>query len=261
MIAQTDPQNAIKIQQYIPPPPPNTITARLLVGIVDWLERRIVKHAKHGNPPVYNPQIFPWVPEVERDWYRVRQELDTVLKRHSELPNFQDITPGVKSIQRDNDWKTFIFYGYGLEYPENLRACPETAALLRKIPGVKTAFFSILSPRKHIPAHRGPYNGVLRLHLGLLVPEPRENCRIRVLDEYVSWEEGKAVVFDDSFDHEVWNDTDGRRVVLFVDFVRPVSWPWSWLNRLALSLAMFTPYIREADANQKHWQQKFYTRR
>jgi len=75
---------------------------------------------------------------------------------------------------------------------ENARRCPETMALLKKIPGLKTAFFSILSPRKHIPAHRGAYNGVLRFHLGLLVPEPREQCRIRIGNEFRRWTRAKA---------------------------------------------------------------------
>jgi beta-hydroxylase len=248
-------------QAFIPPPPPKTLTARLAVAFVEWVERRNVAHSKYGNPPVYQPHQFPWVADVEREWQKIRGELDVVLKRREELPNFQDISTDVKSIQRDDQWKTFMFLGYGKTSNENLRRCPETARILQKIPGLKTGFFSILSPRKHIPAHRGPYNGVLRLHLGLLVPEPRENCHIRVAKDFLVWEEGKAVVFDDSFNHEVWNDTDGVRVVLFVDFERPVRFPFNLLNKLVLSLAVFTPYIREADQNQKAWEQKFYARR
>src|SRR5437867_3927702 len=89
--------------------------------------------------------------------------------------------------------------------------------LLERVPGMTTAFFSILSPHKHIPDHRGPYKGVLRYHLALMIPEPRQACRIRVDGEYATWEEGKSLLFDDSYDHEAWNDTDGIRVVLFMD--------------------------------------------
>lgn len=248
-------------QAFIPPPPPKTLTARLLVAFIDWVERRNVANAIHGNPPVYDPKQFPWVAELDKEWKTIRKELDVVLQRREELPNFQDISTDVKTIQRDNQWKTFMFMGYGRTSEENLRRCPATAAIIHKIPGLKTAFFSILSPRKHIPAHRGPYNGVLRLHLGLLVPEPRQQCKIRVDQQYLVWEEGKSVVFDDSFNHEVWNDTDGVRVVLFIDFERPIRRPFSWLNKLVLSLAVFTPFIREADQNQKQWEQKFYARR
>jgi ornithine lipid ester-linked acyl 2-hydroxylase len=255
------PAAATQTQAFIPPPPPKTLTARLAVAFIDWVERRIAANAIHGNPPIYNPAEFPWVAEVEKEWKKIRTELDVVMQRKDELPNFQDISTDVKTIQRDNQWKTFVFTGYGKTSEENLKRCPETARILKKIPGLTTAFFSILSPRKHIPAHRGPYNGVLRLHLGLQVPEPRERCKIRVDQGYLVWEEGKGVVFDDSFNHEVWNDTDGHRVVLFVDFVRPVRFPFNLLNKFVLSMAIFTPFIREADQNQKAWEQKFYARR
>ena len=96
---------------------------------------------------------------------------------------------------------------------------------MREIPGMTTAMFSILSPRKHILDHRGPYKGVLRYHLGLIVPEDAERCRIRVGEDVRHWEEGKSMIFDDTFNHEVWNDTDETRVVLFVDVLRPLPFP------------------------------------
>ena len=94
-----------------------------------------------------------------------------------------------------------------------------------------TAMFSILSPRKHILDHRGPYKGVLRYHLGLIVPQRRAACRIRVGEDVRHWEQGKSMVFDDTYNHEVWNDTDETRVVLFVDVLRPLPFPESQINR------------------------------
>ncbi len=96
---------------------------------------------------------------------------------------------------------------------------------MREIPGMTTAMFSILSPRKHILPHRGPYKGVLRYHLGLIVPQDAEACRIRVGEDIRHWEAGRSMVFDDTFNHEVWNDTDETRVVLFVDVLRPLPEP------------------------------------
>jgi beta-hydroxylase len=180
------------------------------------------------------------------------------MKRRDELPNFQDLSSEVKTIQTDNNWKTYMFFAYGLTSDENCRTCPATAAALRKIPGMKLAMFSILSPHKHIPPHRGAYNGVLRLHLGLIVPEPREQVRIRVDDQICHWEEGKCLLFDDSYNHEVWNDTDSWRVVLFVDYERPVWFPFNLLNKLIMSLAVFTPFIREANENQAKWEKEFH---
>jgi beta-hydroxylase len=129
---------------------------------------------------------------------------------------------------------------------------------LAKVPGMTTAFFSILSPGKHIPAHRGAYNGLLRLHLGLQVPEPADKVRIRIGNRICHWAEGRCLIFDDTFNHEVWNDTDGYRVVLFVDFARPLRRPFDWMNRQFLKIGLFAPFLREANGKQVEWQRRFY---
>ncbi len=224
------------------------------------MERRIAHHSLHGNPPIYKNSEFQWALEIERDWHLIREELMSVLKRRDELPSFHEVVKEVSTITSDNNWKTFMFYGYGVAVEENIKACPNTAKLLQKIPGMKTAFFSILSPGKHIPAHRGPYNGVLRYHLGLVVPEPKEKCRIRIDEEIANWDEGESLIFDDSFDHEVWNETEGVRVVLFVDFVRPLSFPFNLMNRFILNAAMFSSYIQESSEKMKAWEKQFYAK-
>jgi len=238
--------------------PPSGILGRLIAGFIGVSEWLLAKFSRVGDRPVFSREDFPWVAAIEAEWPAIRAELDRVMERRDELPNFQDISSEVKTIQTDNNWKTFMFCGFGAWSEENCRQCPATIAALKKIPGMTTAFFSIVSPRKHIPAHRGPYNGVLRLHLGLIVPEPREQVRIRVDDQICTWQEGKVLLFDDSYDHEVWNDTDSWRVVLFVDFVRPVWFPFNVLNRLILSAAVLTPFIREAQENQAKWEKDFY---
>ena len=167
-------------------------------------------------------------------------------------------SPDVAAISSDRNWKTFLFCGYGVKSEEAARLCPDTWRILQRIPGLTSAMFSIFEPGKHLPPHRGPYNGVLRLHLGLIVPEPREQLGIRVENETYRWKEGEAVIFDDAYEHEAWNKTDKTRVVLFVDFVKPLRFPANLLNRLLLSLAIFTPFIREGMDNQKAWERKFY---
>lgn len=238
--------------------PPTGFVGKAVAGILDGAEWLFYKFSTVGDEPVFDNARFPWAKEIEAEFPKIRAELEKVMERRDELPNFQDISTDVKTIQTDNNWKTFMFCGYGVWADENCRQCPDTVAALKKIPGLKTGFFSILAPRKHIPAHRGPYNGVLRLHLGLIVPEPNEKVRIRVNDQIARWQEGKALIFDDSYNHEVWNETDGWRVVLFVDFVRPVWFPFNILNWLILRLAVFTPFIREAQDNQAKWEKEYY---
>ena len=164
----------------------------------------------------------------------------------------------VGAIQSDDNWKTFFLKGVGMDCTENAIRCPETMKLLDKIPHVTTAFFSILSPGKHIPSHRGAWAGILRLHLALLVPEPTRNVRIRIANQICHWQEGKSLIFDDTWNHEVWNDTDGYRVVLFVDFARPLKRPWNWLNLFIMNLAPLAPFLREAKGKQKAWEMKMW---
>lgn len=221
------------------------------------LEKLLEGSSLVGNPVFFETDLFPWVARLEASWRVIREELDEVLRYRDELPNFQDISPDQRRITHDDLWKTFFFRAYGLKARGNCRRCPKTTEILKEVPGLKTAFFSILGPHKHIPPHRGPYKGVIRYHLGLLVPEPAESCRIRVADRMATWREGKSLIFDDTFEHEVWNDTDGVRVILFVDFVRPLRFPASVLNWVLLKLIAVSPYVLGAAGNYFAWERRF----
>jgi len=240
--------------------PARSRKVRLRRALHGALESLLCRFARHGDRPVFAAEQFAWIPEVEAQWPQVRQELDAVMTYRDAMPNFQDILREVGGIQKDDDWKTFFLKGVGMNCSENARRCPATMKLLASIPGCTTAFFSILSPHKRIPPHRGAWAGVLRLHLGLIVPEPPQQCRIRIADQIHTWQEGRCLVFDDTYNHQVWNDTNGYRVVLFVDFERPLHWPMSALNHWLLNLAGLAPFLREANARQQAAEQSFWAR-
>lgn len=231
------------------------------MSIVARAENLNRKYARLGNLVVYDNAQFPWVSEVEKQWPAIRADLDRVLVRKQELANIQDITPDARSLTRDDGWKTLIFLAYGVTSWPNIAMCPDTWRALKKIPGLKGAMFSIFEPGKRVPPHRGAYNGILRLHLGLKVPVPREAMGIRVANQMLTWDEGKAMVFDDAYEHEAWNETAESRVVLFVDFVKPLRFPANLINGLILKLAVFTPYIREGGRNLRRWERQFHDRR
>ena len=235
-----------------------SLVSRIFMQVVARAERLNLKYSKVGNPPIYDNAVFPWTREVERAWPAIRAELDRVLVRKDDLPGFHELATDVSTISQDKGWKSFLLAGYGFKSQPNIKACPHTWAACQKIPGLITVMFSILEPGKHLPPHRGPYNGVLRLHLGLIVPEPRDQLGIRVENELYRWREGEAVIFDDAYEHEAWNRTPHTRVVLFVDFRKPLRFPANFLNWLLLHLAVFTPFIREGVDNQKAWEKRFY---
>jgi len=236
---------------------PSPVT-RAFMAVVAWVERLNLSCSKVGNPPIYDNAVFPWTKDIERAWRAIRAELDRVLTRQQELPGFHEIASDVASISQDRGWKTFLLSGYGFKSEPNIKLCPNTWAACQNIPGLITVVFSILEPGKHLPPHRGPYNGVLRLHLGLIVPEPRKDLGIRVEKDVYRWKEGEAVIFDDAYEHEAWNRTAHTRVVLFVDFIKPLRFPANVLNWVLLHLAVFTPFIREGSERQRAWEKRFY---
>jgi beta-hydroxylase len=222
-----------------------------------------------GDSEFFDPALFPWVSKVEASWHDVREELDDVLRFREAIPgarelgfepapDFQDTSAEQQyALTNDNGWKTFFFYAYGVKNEPNCRICPRTAEILTKIPGMTTAFFSILLPHKHLPPHRGPYNGVLRYHLGLKVPEPTSASAIKVGSKQASWQEGKSLIFDDTFVHEAWNSTNEIRVVLFVDFRRPLRFPISVLNDLFIRYIRSTPLVQDGLPKVQKWNKRF----
>lgn len=225
--------------------------------IIWSLDRLYARASTIGDHAFFDNRTFPWVPAIEADWKKVRAELDVLLPYAAYLPNFQDISRDQRHLTQDDGWKTYIFYAFGLKSFRNCRRCPETTKLLKRIPGLKTAFFSIFGPGKHLPEHRGPYKGVLRLHLALLIPEPAEECGIRVGTEVRHWEEGKVLIFDDTFQHEAWNHTDRMRVVLFVDLARPMRFPANLVNTLMTWVIALSPFVLGAAGGYLRWERRF----
>ena len=176
------------------------LTNRVGDRALKLVNRAIARQSKLPVQPFYRPSDFAWVAPVEANWKAIRAELDAVLAHRDALPNFQDISTDQYTLTDDDRWKTYFFYGYGFRSDANCARCPETTRLIEAIPGMETAMFSILAPGKRIPPHTGPYKGVLRYHLGLVVPDaPVEQVGIRVGGETAGWSEGASLVFDDSY--------------------------------------------------------------
>lgn len=221
-----------------------------------WLENLTAQYSKVGDAVFFESAQFPWAANLEANWQVIRQELEQVMQSVDQLPNYQDISKRQYRIANDNRWKTYFFYAFGFKATKNCERCPQTTQLLEHIPGLKVAFFSILAPGKHIPKHRGKHKGVIRYHLGLIVPEAKDNCWIEIADQTAHWEAGKSLIFDDTFDHEVWNNTDEYRVVLFLDIVRPLRFPLSLVNWLINQVIAASPIIQEAKVNHEQWEKQ-----
>lgn len=195
--------------------------------------RALHRAAGQENRPVFFDidTTAPALLELDRNYLTIRSEVEALLKKGLNLPRYHDLDPRQAGISGNTEkkWKVFVLYQMGAKPKANRALCPKTAALLDRIPNLFEAFFSILEAGKSIPAHNGPYPGYLRYHLGLLVP--KENPpRIRVKEQFHTWQEGTSVLFDDSWNHEVFNESKEDRVVLLVDILRPLPWHLHVMN-------------------------------
>jgi len=177
---------------------------------------------------------YPALNELTRNYSVIREEFERVLGQKIPMPAYHDLDAGEREISAvvnpDKRWSVFMLYILGYKPELNRALCPATCRILDSIPGLVQAFFSVLDPGKSVPAHDGPYLGYLRYHLGLRVPAENPPCLIVNGQKHV-WRAGQAVMFDDSWTHEVINHSKEVRAVLIVDVLRPMPRLASLVNK------------------------------
>ena len=190
--------------------------------LIRWIyDSRII------GPPVLDLDAhFPAGRRFAEAWRTIRDEAMTVAARLAEVPRFHEIMPEQTAISAndDRDWRMFIIKAYGVEVPENKARCPALAAIVATAPEVLSASISFMAPKKHIPAHRGPFRGVLRFYLALSMPrlvDGRPGTVLKIADREYRLEDGDYMLWDDTYPHEVWNESDQVRAVLLLDVWRP----------------------------------------
>jgi aspartyl/asparaginyl beta-hydroxylase (cupin superfamily) len=156
---------------------------------------------------------FGWISDLRAAFPAIRRELDGILRRRAGFVRVFDENTG------EGEWGAYLLSVYGMRVEANTAVCPDTMRALDAIPGVcGFVCFSAIAPQTHILPHCGLSNVRLRCHLPLKVPQ---GCRLRVGTREVAWREGEPIVFDDSFEHEVWNPSNESRIVLMFDVLHP----------------------------------------
>uniref|UniRef100_A0A4X2LAA6 Uncharacterized protein n=1 Tax=Vombatus ursinus TaxID=29139 RepID=A0A4X2LAA6_VOMUR len=163
------------------------------------------------------------VKTLERNWKLIRDEGLAVLDKTKGL-----FLPEDENLREKGDWSQFTLWQQGRKNENACRGAPKTCALLEKFPettGCRRGQikYSVMHPGTHVWPHTGPTNCRLRMHLGLVIP--KEGCKIRCAQETRIWEEGKVLIFDDSFEHEVWQDAASLRLIFIVDVWHPELTP------------------------------------
>jgi aspartyl/asparaginyl beta-hydroxylase (cupin superfamily) len=184
--------------------------------------------------PFYDRSLFPWFEELEAATDTIRGELEGALAAAKD-----DFAPYIAypkgtpvnqwgELNHSRRWSSFFLWKDGARQDGACKLCPQTAALLERLPlayqpgYAPTAMFSALDPHTRIPAHTGSTNVRLLCHLPLILPGP---ARFRVGAETRAWKMGEAWVFDDTIEHEAWNDADELRVILILDIWNPLLEP------------------------------------
>ena len=176
----------------------------------------------------YDPAAFDWARRLEDAFDDIRGEVEAVLAADQGIAPYVQADPSRPNrghaLLNDARWSAFHFFQNGVPVAENAARCPKTMKLLETMPLPRIAnrspmaLFSILQPKTHIPPHWGMLNTRLICHLPLIVPD---DCRLRVGNHTRSVEAGKVLLFDDSVEHEAWNDSDAVRVILLFEVWRP----------------------------------------
>lgn len=176
----------------------------------------------------YERAQFPWLAEVEAAIPAMRAEAAAVLSQDGGFTAYvegeSNRPPAMHRLLGDPSWGAFHLWKQGEPVTANAARCPRTMAALRHVPlpqirgRAPMALFSLLRPGAHITAHNGLLNTRLICHIPLILPG---HCRLRVGNEVREWEEGKALIFDDSIEHEAWNESRGARIILLFEIWRP----------------------------------------
>ena len=216
------------------------------------LDRLLIRSSHISNDPVLDVRHFAWTQHLRANWQGIRDEALHVAMRNGAAPSLGLVSPDHRAIAPIDKWRSYFLWGYGYRVDEALDACPVTAASVAQIPGLNSAFFSILAPGTHIPPHRGVTKALVTCHLGLIVPRDGD-VRMRIGDRVMRWAEGETLVFDDTYDHEVWNDAANTRVVLLIQFRRPMRQPGKWIADTIMRLIRKSAFVQEARANVLDW--------
>src|SRR5262245_2708861 len=178
--------------------------------------------------PYFPRDAFPWIGSLERETDAIRAELLAAMPREGVGERVFDSDAaearGLAGRDAAPSWNGIYFYRHGERREESQALCPHTAAVLESLPLARIrehapeVMFSVLTPGSHILPHRGVTNTRAVCHLPLVVPG---ECALVVGGERHDWQEGRAVAFDDTYEHEAWNRGSRTRIVLILDVWNP----------------------------------------
>jgi beta-hydroxylase len=170
--------------------------------------------------PVQELEKFPDLAPLRANWQTIRDEA-LRLYDAGHIKKSENNSDLAFNTFFKRGWKRFYLKWYGDFMPSAKDLCPKTVEMVQAIPSVNAALFALLPGKSKLGAHRDPFAGSLRYHLGLKTPNS-DLCRIYIDGQPYAWRDGEAILFDETYIHSVNNDTDDVRIILFCDVTRPL---------------------------------------
>lgn len=212
-------------------PPPlmgNLATRAVLAGLA--ANHRLVARRVADDPgPFYDADALSWLADLEAAWPEIRAEWDAATDAGQRVPPLSMLLG--EDLGIEGDWGALMLCANRRWVGPVVERFPATTEVLRSIPGLTGAFFSVPDPGTWVAPHRGPYNGVVRAHLGVAMAAAEEDCVLWAGADHRCWAEGRAWAFDDTFEHASANMSLAPRVSLMIEALRPIPGPAGWLNR------------------------------
>lgn len=231
-------------------------------SVFRWMERRGIIQKTPNIIKDYHKD-YPGLKILEDNHHIIRKECENILMKKEDITNVSQLLGdytkgGIHTIK----WKSFMLKS-GSFLEENCKHCPETRKLLAQVPKVRMAFFSILDPKQYITPHEGYYDGYMRYHLGVIIPNNNENreCWIRIANAKIEkktlpdlgdtyyWKNGEGVIFNDNYTHDAENTSDEVRVILWLDMERKLPRILSAINTFMLNIAYSTKGVKQVAKN------------
>lgn len=163
---------------------------------------------------------FPELKILEDNWEVIRDEA-LALYGQGHIAVKDDLP--ASSFYKDNRWKSFYLKVYNNQIPSAYQLAPKTRALIDQVPGMNIALFAVLMPGKRLNKHHDPFAYTVRYSLGLSTPND-DACGLMINGDHYTWKDGEGIVFDETYLHSAYNDTDKPRIILMTDIDRPL-WP------------------------------------
>lgn len=185
-----------------------------------------------------------WCKILRDNWQIVRDEYINYVQTYGKFKRLKELDINQSELDSTSiPWEVLFLRCYNAD-TNKVQYFPRTVELCKSVPGCSLAMFSILKPGQYLPRHLGPYKGVLRYQLSLIIPKDHENCCLEVNEKKHCWKEGGDVMFDDTLIHSVHNNTDESRVILFLDVKRQFQNVFlDTLNNVILFLLQFNYVI------------------